>query len=201
MEVAARDDRQAELRDPGVERVTVEELEAVDELTQLGLRLPRRGCAVAARRFLDGGRMGGDERRPRVARVAERRLEAVRERRQVAQADGEGVRGEPRVGVVVGQLEAREQQQVVDPAGTHGRGLDRTEVGGEVGRVDVRPPVTGGMVGDAEDVEAVASVEIDELGERQGSVAPVRVRVQLAQQWAGSDRHSAIVPPTETAVG
>ena len=45
------------------------------------------------------------------------------------------------------------------------------------------------MVGDREDVEAVASVEIDELGKRQLSVAPARVRVELAEKGLDLPAH------------
>jgi hypothetical protein len=44
------------------------------------------------------------------------------------------------------------------------------------------------MVGDAENVEAVPPVEIDDLTERQLPVAPGCMRVQLAEQEIAAHR-------------
>src|SRR5262245_57361231 len=45
------------------------------------------------------------------------------------------------------------------------------------------------MVGDAQDVEAMRSIEVDEVGERQPPVAPGGVRVEFAQEQIASLLH------------
>jgi len=49
--------------------------------------------------------------------------------------------------------------------------------------------VTYHVIRDAEDVEAAASVQIDELGDGQDTVAPAGMRVKLAQQWPQASSH------------
>jgi hypothetical protein len=45
------------------------------------------------------------------------------------------------------------------------------------------------VVGDAQDVESAASMEIDELGDREHAVAPARVGVELAEERAEASPH------------
>jgi hypothetical protein len=48
------------------------------------------------------------------------------------------------------------------------------------------------VVGDREDVEAAAAVEVAELPQAERAVTPRRVRVELAEEWTGLRLH----PPT-----
>ena len=99
--------------------------------------------------------------------------------------------GERGVGVVVRELEPRDEQEVVLPARAFGLGADLGEIVGVVPGVDSarrrvgrdpRVVPANDVVGDGEDVEAVLAVEVDELGKGEGAVAPPRVRVELAEQ-------------------
>ena len=54
------------------------------------------------------------------------------------------------------------------------------------------------VVGHAEHVEALAPVEVDELGKRQRTVAPARVGVELAEQRLDLPAHPQSVWPTAT---
>src|SRR5205814_4773808 len=81
--------------------------------------------------------------------------------------------------------------------------VDLLEIGVEVLRGHAGPSVGGGpgivlaqhVVGDAEDVEPGASVEIHELGKRQFAVAPRRVSVELAQESRRPGSHLAVSVP------
>ena len=59
--------------------------------------------------------MGGDERRPLAAGTAESRLDPVVDGNEGAAADSQGMRSEKRVEIVVGQLEAGQEEQAVIP--------------------------------------------------------------------------------------
>ena len=144
--------------------------------------------------------MGGDERRPLAAHTREGRVEPPVDTGKRAAADCDCVRGEERVEVVVGQLEPGQEQQVVLPAGALGLRLDLCEVVGVVRGMDAsercvvgQPRIVAAVdvVGDAEDVEAVASVQVDELGQRERAVAPPRVGVELAEQRLDLAAHRA----------
>jgi len=56
------------------------------------------------------------------------------------------------------------------------------------------------VVGDAEHVEAVASIQVDELGDAQCTVAPVRVGMKLAEQRTEAPTHTSIVAARPAAV-
>ena len=80
--------------------------------------------------------MGGDERRPLAAGIAERLLEPVVHVDEGAAADGQRVRGEKGIEVVVGQLETVQQEQAVVPCGARRLRVDLRDVGGVVFGVD-----------------------------------------------------------------
>ena len=86
-----------------------------------------------------------------------------------------------RVGVVVGQLEARDHEQVVEHAGAGGLARELRQVRGEVPAVHAALAADD-VVGDREHVEAGAAVQIAELAWRELAVAPRRMRVELAEQ-------------------
>jgi hypothetical protein len=67
----------------------------------------------------------------------------------------------------------------------------------------IEPGVVGAqnVVGHAEDVEAAAADEVDELAHARGSVAPGGVRVELGEQWGSTGSHDTKVPVTRLAGG
>jgi hypothetical protein len=97
--------------------------------------------------------------------------------------------------VVVGELEPRQDEQVVVAARPLGLRSDLGEVVGVVPCVHAereslcRRVGADDVVGDGEHVEAVRPVEIDELGKGQCPVAPPRVGVELAQQGLDLPAH------------
>ena len=64
-------------------------------------------------------------------------------------------------------------------------------------RLVASPRARDEVVGDAEDVEPVPAVEVDELAERKGAVAPPGVRVELAEQRIASTPFHALTPGTK----
>ena len=146
--------------------------------------------------------MRGDERGAAPPRLAERVLDAVGDADEPLEPHGHGMRPEQRVGVVVRQLETRQDEHVVLHACARGLDLDGREVGVVVAGMDVRVPRAGarerivgphGVIGDAEHVEAGVAVGVDELADRLRAVAPGRVGVQLAQQEVVPEaRHTPI---------
>lgn len=133
VEVAGRDDRQPCARDPGEEVVAVADLEAVDGLGRpLGLlgvagRRARRAAELAER-----VRVRADQRCAVRAGPRKHGVEPGIQVDVLAEPDGDRVGGQPRVGIVEGQL-ARDQQQVVERARPLRLDLDLGEVGGMVG--------------------------------------------------------------------
>ena len=137
-------------------------------------------------------RVGADQGRSGLPRGQQGADQADVRRDELAQPDRDCVRGEVGVGVgvemVVRQLDPREHQQVVERPCALGLGVDRGEVRGEAPFVDARLGHAPGVVraddviGDAENVEAVAAVEIDELAEPKLPIAPRRMGVELAKQ-------------------
>ena len=101
--------------------------------------------------------------------------------------------------VVEGELEAGDDEHPVRSPGARGLALDLGEVERErhlVDRAEAEPFLHApgivrahDVVGDAEDVEAGSSVEIDELGDGELAVAPARVGVELAEQWSEASSH------------
>jgi hypothetical protein len=135
--------------------------------------------------------VGGDQRRPFTACALEGGLESVVDADERAAADGDGMRGEIGVEIVVGQLQPGEEQQVVVAPRALRLGVDLGEVVGVVpgvhaserrvrGQPRIVEPVD--VVGHAEDVEPAAAVQVDELRECERAVAPARVGVELAEQ-------------------
>jgi hypothetical protein len=142
--------------------------------------------------------MGGDQRRPGAARLLERDVDPVVDPHELPAADRDRVRCAEWVEVVVGQLEAGNEQEVVLASGALRLGRELPQVLGVFRsveptgrRIGCQPRVVAArnVVGDAEDVEAGASVEVDELADAQGAVAPVRMRVELAEQWPDFPTH------------
>ena len=133
--------------------------------------------------------MCGNERRPARAGGDQRGLETVPEGDKRVEADGQGVRAPSRIVVMVGQLEAREDEQVVERRGASRLGGDRRDVLGVALCGDVHLPVAQRVICDAEDVEPTVAVEVDKLAKRQAAVAPRRVRVELAEQWCDALTH------------
>jgi hypothetical protein len=90
--------------------------------------------------------------------------------------------------VVVRHLEARHDEHSVQSPRALGLGVHGGEIRAEVRLVHARFGQVPGIVGakdvirDAEDVEAGAAVEIDELPQCQLAVAPGGVGVKLAEQ-------------------
>jgi hypothetical protein len=120
---------------------------------------------------------------------AERRNEPGLHRDELRQPQRERVRGVLRLPAVVRQLDARDQEQVVERASPLTLIEDRLEIRvpgvlseGVSKSEPVRVVRGHDVVRDAEDVEAVATVEIDQLSKREAAVAPGRVRVQLTEE-------------------
>ena len=111
---------------------------------------------------------------------------------EALEAHGQGVRGTVGLHVVVRQLEPGQHEQVVRASRPRRLPVDL----GEIRSMKIRPYAGVGplirvepgvvdahdVVRDAEHVEAVRAVDIDELGNRQRAVAPRRVRVKLGEQ-------------------
>ena len=107
---------------------------------------------------------------------------------KAAQAERKGMGCLRGIGVVVGELEARDDEQSV-PLHRAGRlTVELGQVGGMVRSGD--PPwrvceiSAAGVIGDAEDVEAARAIQVDERGQFEQAVAPRRVRMQLGQQMS-----------------
>src|SRR5581483_11375281 len=101
-------------------------------------------------------------RRPELSRSGESRLEAELDADESPQPHGDRMCGARRIGIVVRELEAGDHEQAVADAGAHRFDLDVAEVLVVVAGADM-PGATRGVVGDGEDVEAAAAVEIAEL--------------------------------------
>ncbi len=142
--------------------------------------------------------MGGDERRPLRARGAQSRLEAFVDADEGAEADSDGMPGFDRVGILVGQLEAGQDEQVVQAARPLALGRDLVEVGVEVGLLDME--AGQGVVGDGEHVETGPAVEVAELAHAPGAVAPRRVGVELAEKRAELGGHLTHSVTTHSAL-
>ena len=136
--------------------------------------------------------MNGDQRRAGAARGARGVFELPVERDERLEPDRDDVRCARGIGIVVGELEPRDGEHVVNRTCAGCLGHDRAEIARMTGGVDVTP-VRPSVIGDAKDVEAGATLEVDERGERQLSVTPGRVRVELAEQWLGASLHSGHV--------
>jgi hypothetical protein len=142
--------------------------------------------------------MRGHNRGAGGARLLHRRGRPVVQGDQATQPDSDGMTSAVRVRVVVSELETRHQQHPVGRERTSALALDRREVSADVrgidarARVPKRPRVVAAqdMVRDTEDVEAGPPVEVDHRPQRKLPIAPARVGVQLAQQWAPASAHN-----------
>jgi hypothetical protein len=103
--------------------------------------------------------VGGNERGSRLARREERADEPLVRRDEVPQPDRDRVRGQVGLLVVVGQLDAGDDEQAVERKRPLRLGVDRAEVRGEIAAVDAGLGESPGVVRaqdvvrDAEDVE------------------------------------------------
>src|SRR5262249_23933742 len=115
-----------------------------------------------------------------------RGMNSVLHRDRCRQPDGERMCGGVRLGCVVGELEPRQNQEVVERPSSFGMLLDRSEVLGEAlgTNAEVHPRIVLGVrvVGYAEDIESGDAVQIDQLAQRKLAVAPRRVSVKLAEE-------------------
>jgi hypothetical protein len=118
-----------------------------------------------------------------VARRLDRRIEPVLEADEPVQADRHGVRRPLWVGIVPRQLQSRQHQQTMTAPGTFGLVADLGQVLGVDGGCD-HSSVSHDVVRDAQHVEPGTAVEIDDVRQLEITVAPARVRVQLAQETA-----------------
>ena len=149
-----------------------------------------RGNRVAVRPV----RVGADQGRSGLPRGQQGADQADVRRDELAQPDRDCVRGEVGVEMVVRQLDPRKHQQVVERPCALGLGVDRGEVRGEGPFVDARLGHAPGVVraddviGDAEDVEAVAAVEIDEARGARSSPS-------LHDVWVWSSDSNALSMP------
>jgi hypothetical protein len=204
-EVAVGDDRKSCLGDPAEEGVAVEELEPIDERGEAGAFAPETPCGSKRDRVgvMAAVGMGGDQPGAVDARDPKRALDSVVERDKAAQTDGNGVRGAIRILVVEGQLGARDDDQAVPLLSPRGLPLDLVKIGGPRTLVEQdggagallaepRIVVREDVIGHAEDIEAAASVQVDQLGNRQAAITPGGMRMQLAEErpHLGSGLHA-----------
>src|SRR5262249_7981860 len=118
----------------------------------------------------------------------ERTVQAGLEIDELAEPDGDRVRRPRRIVILVRQLEPRDHEQVVEQPRAGCLDLDRLEVPAvRAGRdLPLRPRHAlrqrKEVVGEAEDVEAVAAVEVDEPANGKEAVAPAGVCVELTEQ-------------------
>ncbi len=139
-------------------------------------------------------RVGGDEPRAGSARLPQRADELRLYSNVPPQADRDRVSREIGVVVVERQLGAGDDKHAVAGIRPAGLALDvahvcRPRLLRDANRMALpfsrTPPGIArrqDVVGDAEDVEAVPAVEVDELPNRQLAVAPGRMRVELAEE-------------------
>ncbi len=166
----------------------VEELEAVHASRELRIACKPLCEPARVRCRLVVERMRRDERGAGQDGRLDRLVDAAVDGDEAAEPERQRMGGEARVGVVVGELEARHHEQSVLLARPRSLALELGEVGVEAVGGDAVRRVAAGLdgsadvVGDAEDVEPVRAVEIHERRHRQDAVAPGRVRVQLCQQ-------------------
>jgi len=183
VKVARSDDGQARLGNPRERRMAVDQLPAVDKPGE-SVELAPEAAGGAPRRALRPRGVRRDDRRPRAARRRHRLLDSVLKRQRRPQPDRDRVRGSVRVCRVDGEFETRQQQQAVPRPGQLRLCLHLLEVVRQsLGPHSEMHPLIAdrmGMVGDAENVEPCTAVERDEVLERKLTVAPGRMRVQLA---------------------
>ena len=137
--------------------------------------------------------MGGDERRPVRARGAQCLFEPVVDADERAQPERERVAASAGSGSLVGQLEARDDEQVVERRRALASAASSARYAAK-SRLDCDSP-PGAVVGDREHVEAGAAVQVESSREGELAVAPRRVRVELAEERAGLDGHPPAVFP------
>ena len=124
-------------------------------------------------------------------------LEPAVERDPGPDAQREGVAGVVGVAVVESELDAGHQEQAVLLSRPPRLPVDRIEIALVCRLRQVRGSRREHVVGDAEHVEAVAAVDIDELGQRERAVAPRRVRVELTEKRFPVHAPSVAAPDRE----
>jgi hypothetical protein len=157
------------------------------------------GASVRGRCFRERIRMRRDQRRTGCTSVAQGGFEAVVDRDETAQPDRDRVAGPPRIGILDGQLEPRQDEQPVPPARPFSLGVDLVEVRGvRLGaNVTIRCAVDD-VIRDREHVEAGAAVQVDQFAGIEHAIAPRRVRVKLREQWPPSHRPSLRQKPAQS---
>ena len=211
-EVSGRDGRHAGLGHPREQRRAVEQLPAVHERGEervVACEAP--GQPRRARRGLGVVRMGRDDDRAELACSGHGRLDAVVDADEGADAERERVRSLVGVEVVPGELEPWNEHQAIPLARTPGFVVELGQVVGEdlrahaalVALLRLQPRIITStrVVGDAQDVEAAGAVDVDQLADREGAVAPRRVSVQLGEQRSDAGPHTAIVPVGVACMG
>src|SRR5919201_830381 len=111
--------------------------------------------------------------------------DSVLHRDEPAEADRKGVCGLVRIATVIGELEPGNKEQPVSAARALRLAVELVEicvpaVGVDGGRHRIVGPPR--VIGNAEHVESLPAVEVDELAYRQRAVAPRRMSVELAEE-------------------
>ena len=199
MEVAGSDRRQPGVRHPAEELRPIEQLEGMGEPAKPGVAREPLREASPHERGLVPVRMRRDDRGAGLCGRSHGLGDPVVHRDEGSEPDGDRMSRQHGLVVVERQLEARDDEHSVRPPGARCLAFDLGEVAGprllahgaEQQPFLFAPRIVGPhhVVGDAEHVEPVTSVEIDELGDGQLAVAPARMRVQLAEQRSETPSH------------
>ena len=171
------------------------------------MRIDRESACAAAlvRARLVVERVRRDDRGAGPTGRLDRSDDAVVDGDELAEADGDRVRRFVGVLGVVGQLDAGKHEQVVQGSRASGlaknvrdvRGMHLASYAACRPLRPIEPGIVGadGVIGDAENVEASAAVEVDELAHGEAAVTPRRVRMQLAEERLDSVPHRASLCP------
>ena len=171
--------------------------------------------------------MRGHEGRAALACLAQSLLEPVVDADELPQAQRKRMRCERGFELVVRELDAWKDEHAVERLGPCGLAVELSEVGGEVAFMHARrklgqPPgfprplplvrfadrrlqrrIIGpnNVIRHAEHIETEAAVEVDELSDGQDSVAPGRMRMELAEKRLELRPHASSVAAVQPALG